>query len=265
MKSFAPICLALCLAGPALSQVSTDVAEVSILPGWMGQDGRQMAGIRIDLAPGWKTYWRAPGDAGIPPLVDFARSENVAATQMAWPVPEVFDQNGMRSIGYEGHVVVPLAVTPTSQGDAVRLSGTLHIGVCEEICIPISLDFDALLPPDGGRDPAIVAAMINRPQTATEAQVSSTTCRFTTLDDGITLTATLTMPSAGGSEIVVVETGDPYIWVSEADTTRSGNQLTATVDMIHSSYESFGIDRSLLRFTVLGQTHAVDIKGCDPA
>lgn len=243
-------------AGPA-----DGVAQVDVLPGWRAADGSHMAGLRITLLPGWKTYWRAPGDGGIPPQIDFSASRNVAAAQFQWPTPEVMDQSGMRTIGYHDGVTVAVKVTPNANGP-IQFSGEMLIGVCEEICVPAQLSFDAELPTDGARDSAIVATLIDRPATANEAGVTSALCQISPMENGVTVTATLTLPATGGEEVVVVEANDPLIWVSEADVSRSGNQLTASADLIHANANSFALDRSAMRFTVFGADTVVDIQGC---
>lgn len=248
------------LATPAAADLHQGIAQLEVLPGWQTPDGSQMAGLRITLAPGWKTYWRAPGDAGIPPQITLNGSENLGTAQIMWPVPEVFDQAGMRSIGYHDSVVIPLQVAPDGDGP-LRLSGQIDIGVCEEICVPVQLDFDAVLPPSDVRDPAIVASLMNRPLSAQEAGAVAT-CAIGPNDVGLQVTVELTLPDTGGSEVVVIEAGDPQVWVSEADVTRSGNTLTATSDMVHMVQDTFAVDRSQMRITVLGETQAVDVRGC---
>ena len=249
-------------ATAAAAEFPEQVAALDVLPGWQDADGTQMAGLRITLAPGWKTYWRAPGDAGIPPALTLEGADNIGSVQMSWPVPEVFDQNGMRSIGYHDMVVLPLRISPLDPGAPMHLSGRLEIGVCEEVCVPMEFGLDAMLPPAGKRDPAIVAALVDRPLTAQEAGVVSATCVLRPGDRGMEVTATITMPSAGGREVVVIEAGDPEIWVSEPDVTRSGNRLVAVSDLVHFTQDSFAVDRSAMRFTVLGNAQAVDIRGC---
>ena len=238
------------------------VAALEVLPGWQAEDGAHVAGLRITLAPGWKTYWRAPGDGGIPPALTLDGAGNVAGVEMHWPVPEVFDQNGMRSIGYSEMVVLPLRIAPGTPGEAVDLSGRLEIGVCDEVCVPVSFEIDALLPPVGKRDAAIVAALVDRPMTADEAGVGRVTCTVAPGARGMAVTASIPLPEATGSEVVVIEAGDPEVWVSEADVRRDGDVLTATSDLVHFTGESFAVDRSALRFTVLGAARVVDIRGC---
>jgi DsbC/DsbD-like thiol-disulfide interchange protein len=221
-----------------------------------------MAGVRLTLAPGWKTYWRAPGDAGIPPAFDWTGSVNISGAQLHWPVPEVFHLNGMQSIGYSGQVVIPIELTQAAPGSETRLAGQVELGVCDEICVPVLLHFDEVLPPTTERNVAIATALVDRPLTEDEAKVGHVSCRAEPSGDGLWVTAEVEMPSAGNDEVVVIETGDPRIWVSESETSRSGNLLTAKVEMIHVSGKAFALDRSAMRITVLGSDAAVDISGC---
>lgn len=244
--------LLLILAATAATAQTSDVAQVTVLPGYVTPQGTHMAGLRLTLAPGWKTYWRAPGDAGIPPQITVTGG-NIDAVQFHWPTPQVFDQNGMRSVGYHDGLVLPVEVT--GDGD-LRLTGTLDIGVCQDICVPAQLDFDAALI-DGPRDPAIVGALLDQPQPGGTA-----TCRVTPTAKGLRLDATLTLPATGGSEALVIEAGDPMIYVSEPAMTRQGDTLHASADLVRGAGEAFALDRSAVRFTVLGSDRAVDVQGC---
>jgi DsbC/DsbD-like thiol-disulfide interchange protein len=253
--------VAVSLPSFGLGQSVDDLAKVTVLPGWRAADGTHVTALRIDLAEGWKTYWRAPGDTGIPPSFAFSGA-GITGVQPHFPVPDVYEDFGMRSIGYADSVTFPMILTVPDHGDAIGVSGQVHIGVCDEICIPVTLDFDALLPPQGAADPAIEAALRDRPLTRTEAQVGAVTCGVTPISDGLQVTATITMPPATAEEIVVIEAGDAQVWVSEPQVTRAGRDLTAVVDMVHVSGQPFVLDRSALRITVLGDGKAVDIQGC---
>ena len=255
-------CLGVSLSSPVLAEGLDDVVQVEVLPGWTTSSGTQMAALQISLAPGWKTYWRAPGDAGIPPMVSYAGSENVRSVRMQWPVPDVFHQNGMRSIGYVGQVILPVELSRTEAGD-MRLAGALSIGVCRDICVPAQLGFDAVLPEGGSRDPLIVAALVDRPLRAEEAGVRRAACSLAASDYGMVLTAEVEMPALAGPEEMVIEAGNPEVWVSEPDTVRRGDILTASVRMAHVSGGGFAVDRSAVRITVLGRDVAVDIRGCE--
>ncbi len=246
---------------PAQTAVPDGVVAARILPGWRAADGRHMAALEVTLAPGWKTYWRAPGDAGIPPAFQWTAAENVEGLRLHWPVPEVSHDNGMRSIGYSGTVVIPMELS-TPAAAAGLLEGSVDLGICADICIPMTLPLAAELPPQGQRHPAIVAALIDRPATADEAGVRGVSCEVSPAEGRIALTLTLDMPPAGGREEVVIEAG-PGLWVSEPVARREGGQLRAAAEIVATGAAPLALDRSALRITVLGAERAVDIRGCD--
>jgi DsbC/DsbD-like thiol-disulfide interchange protein len=96
------------------------------------------AGIQIQLQPGWKTYWRYPGDSGVPPRFDFAKSENVATTEVLWPAPQRFpDGAGGHSIGYTGTVILPVRIVPRDPAKPVTLRLSLDYAICEKLCVPV--------------------------------------------------------------------------------------------------------------------------------
>lgn len=262
--------LALAFAGPlalnntlnAQTNPYDGMADVSVRPGWRAADGSHIAALEITLQPGWKTYWRAPGDAGIPPLIIWANSRNIQSVRINWPTPTVFDQNGMRSVGYREKLILPLTITLKNPAQAADLSGRVQIGICNQVCVPVEIGFNQPLGPTKTKaDPKIAAALADRPYSATEAKVSNVTCRVTPSANGVFLVAQIKMP-ASGDEFVIIEPGDPAIWAGEATVTRQGQTLTATSELAHSSGAAFALDRSAIRITVLGKHHATDIRGC---
>lgn len=246
-----------------MSQSYDRVVQADVVTGWRTQNGNHMAALKISLNPGWKTYWRAPGDAGIPPRFTWRGTGNMHDLEIIWPTPEVFYQNGMRSIGYQDTLVLPIKFTPSKAGKRIRLKGKLEIGVCRDICVPQTLRVSATLPASNTkRDPEIAAAIAARPLTSKEGGVERVSCTVSPTADGLKVIASMTMPSAGGREVVVIETSDPEVWVAEASTSRKGKTLTAVAEMLHVNGGGFMLDRSALRLTVLGTHHAVDIQGC---
>ncbi|MGR3804351.1 protein-disulfide reductase DsbD domain-containing protein [Marinibacterium profundimaris] len=251
-------------SGTAQAGPLDNVIRLEVIDGGATDRGTHLAGLRLTLAPGWKTYWRSPGDAGIPPQFDWRGSDNLRAVAMSWPAPHAFDQSGLRSIGYKGSVVLPLELTPAQAARPIRLRGLIDLGVCSDVCIPAQLEVDAALTPDAPRSSAIAAALAARPYSAAEAGVTSVTCTLAPSDDGLQITARIAMPPAGGTEVAVIEPGNPQIWASETETRRDGQTLTATGELIHAEGGAFALDRSRLRLTVLGERYAVDIRGCQP-
>ena len=100
--------------------------------------GVLLGGIAFQLQPGWKTYWRSPGDSGVPPRFDFSKSDNVEAVTVLWPSPMKFDDGaGGHSLGYKQQVVLPLRIVAKSTDKPVTLRAEIHYAVCEKLCIPV--------------------------------------------------------------------------------------------------------------------------------
>jgi suppressor for copper-sensitivity B len=127
----------------------------------VGDLGTIPLALHILLQPGWKTYWRSPGDAGFPLQVDVAGSTNVAEAKLAWPVPHRFQLFGLQTFGYGTEVAFPLMVTPVTAGAPVALKAKIRYLVCEQICVPQDGDL-ALDLPGGGATPSEHAPLVNR-------------------------------------------------------------------------------------------------------
>ncbi|EEE37276.1 hypothetical protein RKLH11_1112 [Rhodobacteraceae bacterium KLH11] len=252
----------LCSGLPAYAQGVDQLVQLDVLDGGKSTNGTYQGALRLTLADGWKTYWRAPGDAGIPPQFNWSGSSNVGDVAITWPAPLVFDQNGLQSIGYQDQLVLPVEITPRNPAKPVRLRGEMDLGVCKDVCVPGRLDFDHTLDANAGRNPTIAAALAQRPFSEREAGVAGATCHLKPTADGMQIEAHITMPSAGGDEVAVIEPGNPTLWASQSDTDRRGDTLVARSEVISASGGPFALDRSEVRITVLGANHAVDILGC---
>src|ERR1700748_4063 len=100
-----------------------------------------VGGTAFQLQPGWKTYWRTPGDSGVPPRFDFSKSENIDAVTILWPAPSKFDDGaGGHSLGYHDQVVLPLRIVAKNADKPVTLRASINYAVCEKICIPVEAD-----------------------------------------------------------------------------------------------------------------------------
>jgi DsbC/DsbD-like thiol-disulfide interchange protein len=101
-----------------------------------GSNGKLLAGVEIKLPPGALTYWRNPGDAGLPPVFTFDGSENVAAVEPLFPAPRRLKENDSEAFGYDRSVILPIEVTPKDPTRPVTLALKLDYAVCEKICVP---------------------------------------------------------------------------------------------------------------------------------
>src|SRR5581483_3524586 len=96
---------------------------------------------------------------GVPPALDFSKSQNVKSVAVLYPAPERFsDGAGGHSIGYRGTTILPLHVTPQDVGKPVTLNLKLDYAVCEKLCVPAEAELQLLLTGEGGASDAAVAA-----------------------------------------------------------------------------------------------------------
>ena len=97
-----------------------------------------LGGIAFQLQDGWKTYWRTPGDSGVPPRFDFSKSDNVDAVTVMWPAPRQFDDGaGGTSLGYKHQVVLPLRIVAKNPDKPLVLRADINYAVCEKLCVPV--------------------------------------------------------------------------------------------------------------------------------
>jgi DsbC/DsbD-like thiol-disulfide interchange protein len=106
-----------------------------------GFDGTNWwSGVAIDLEHKWKTYWRMPGAGGIAPTFDVT-GENITSSQVAYPIPKSIAVEGVGTIvGYSDIVIFPIAISPRDAARPVNISLKAFFGVCDEVCIPATLE-----------------------------------------------------------------------------------------------------------------------------
>ncbi len=246
----------------ARATTQDDVLAGTVLNGWQTGAGRQMAALRLDLAPGWKTYWRSPGDAGIPPRFDWSGSENLKSVNLLWPAPAVFSTNGMQSIGYHDQLILPIEIEARDPSKPVTLAAEIELGICRDICMPATLRLSAQIAAPGAPDAAIKAALRDQPVPGHAAGLTAIACEVEPIADGLRLTARLALPRLGAAETVAFETADPSVWVSEAVSSRKGGDLIAMTELVPPSGQPFVLDRSGVTLTVISDAGAVEISGC---
>ena len=111
-------------------------SAVRLVAGAAGKPGELRAGIELRLAAGWKTYWRYPGDSGVPPVFDFSKSQNVKSVDVLWPAPHRFSDETGLSIGYKVGAVLPLHVVAANPARPAVLRLSIDYAICEKLCIP---------------------------------------------------------------------------------------------------------------------------------
>ena len=257
MRKMAFVVLALSpLPSPVVATELDDILQVMLRPGWRAADGTHIAAVQVKLAPGWKTYWRQPGDTGIPPKFDFTQSPNLDLLEVLYPTPKITWQNQTRTIGYQDQVVFPILVQPTKSGD-VTLEGQIEIGVCEEICIPVSLKISAQLPAHGPKDSVIEAAFQNLPKAGTAKII----CTFTPAADGMQLSLTLPHPPNAIHD-ATIELGNSRLWIETPTLQQAGDALHITANILTPSGNPVAVGRGDLVTTIFGTASATEYLGC---
>jgi DsbC/DsbD-like thiol-disulfide interchange protein len=121
-----------------------------------------LAGLEIVLADGWKTYWRMPGDSGVPPSFDWKGSKNLSRATVRYPAPTRMPEAGGEAVGYKGTVVFPIAVVANDPKAPVSVRLALEFGLCREICIPAMIDLSLELSSGDGAAPEAVTSFLKR-------------------------------------------------------------------------------------------------------
>ena len=153
------------LPASAADAFSTDWALAAKSQARLIAGGGNLAGFEIALSPGAITYWRDPGDAGLPPTLDFSGSDNVASVEPQFPAPKrIKEADGGEAFGYDGSVVFPLAVKPRDPTKPATLKLNADFAVCEKVCVPAKAHFELTLPsapgsPHAGAIDAALAAV----------------------------------------------------------------------------------------------------------
>lgn len=169
------------------------------------------AGIEIKLQPGWHTYWRYPGDSGVPPRFNFAGSDNVAKATVKFPAPRAFTDEAGTILGYTGDVILPVDVTPKAPGKPVTLRMKIDYAVCEKLCVPVEATTELRLGGSKGREAARIAAADARvPKALTAAQAGLKVNRIT--GKGAKPGVLVDVPAAAGGDLHVFAEGPTGEW-----------------------------------------------------
>lgn len=156
---------ALLLASPALASSSSWYASEGgrirlVTTGKPDNAGRIQGVLEIALKPGWKTYWRDPGDSGVPPQFDITPSTNIAGAELSFPPPQRHDDGYGQWAGYDHSVSLPVTFTLAQPDQPAVVDANVFLGMCETICIPVQtrLSVEPGADPDNAEDAAIVRA-----------------------------------------------------------------------------------------------------------
>jgi len=252
----------------ALVSTGESFVQARLLPGRAEPGGARMVGLVLDVAPEWKTYWRHPGAAGIPPQFDWSGSRNLGSVEVLWPRPQFFDSFGLTTLGYSGQVVFPVRLVPARADQAMEIDLGLALGVCRDICVLEETAVQARIEPDapdsGGA--AVAAAEQTVPRPGAEQGMSQATCRISGAGKKRRFEAVLDFAQALQDPVVILE-GPDLTWFSGVETIKepaeapdiSRLNVDASLSLLD---ETLWINRSQVRMTVMAGDFVADIQGC---
>ena len=133
-------------------------SKVRLVSGTVDDRGQatHLAGIQLRLEPGWKTYWRNPGDSGVPPSFDWSGSKNLKQAEVLYPMPRRLADAGGVAIGYSDEVLFPVKLIPEREGEPIELKLAFAYGLCKDLCIPNEVNLSLVLPPDQDKGDALL-------------------------------------------------------------------------------------------------------------
>ena len=224
-------------------------------------DAHLRAGIEIKMQPGWKTYWRYPGDSGVPPHFDFSGSENLKTATVLYPAPHLFTDETGQSLGYKDRIIFPLVISPQQPGKPVRLRLKADYAVCEKLCVPAEGRAELTLTPgDSSQDSALAAAEARVPKQVTAAQLGLTVRRT---NDGAKPLVAVDLGAPAGNPIDLFVEGPTPQWAlpipKRSQTAPAGRaQFSFELDGLPPGVDPKGqVD---LTFTVVTGERAVEVK-----
>lgn len=252
---------------PALASAQTIIStgqsfmEADLVAGAPVAEGGRIAGLNLSMADGWKTYWRSPGETGVPPVFDWSGSRNLRSVEVLWPMPELFESFGMQTVGYSHVVVLPLVLEPEDASQPIELNLKATLGVCRELCVVEEFSLARSFAPDEVEAENRVTRSVGAvPGGAADTGLAEASCRIRGAGSSRDFEARLRFARDFTAPVVLVE-GPESVWIGTAETEVEGEELAvrAKVEMFD---ESAWIDRSDLRLTVLDGPFAADIQGC---
>jgi len=218
-------------------------------------------GLEFQMQPGWKIYWRSPGDAGFPPKPDWSRSSNVAGVEMDWPAPTRFQIFGLQTYGYADEVIFPLTVRTQSPGDPVTLAAQVDYLVCSDICIPGQADI-AIDLPAGTASPSQKTHAIGRyasqvPGPPEAAGLSVTAASVDGTKDALVIQVALSGTDPMQAPDLYVE-GAEGLFFGKPDVALSDDGMTATLSASGGGAQLAALDGAPLTLTVVDGARAIE-------
>lgn len=243
--------------------VYAGVSDISFLNGWRDTDGYHYGAIKIELEDGWKTYWRSPQGAGIPPILVMHQAHNITDVQIMYPRPNLYWEFGEQVLGYTDGVTFPIRFKLDDVDDVAALQSELMFGVCKDVCVPMEFNFAAQLSADDSQGTQeIRSALADGPKRAETVGAGMTSCQIIPDDQSYTLSADLKWSSSESPVFAVVEYPNDAFWVTPVETHMSNGALGLKATVKYYGTGSGFLQRDAIRVSILTDSYLVEFRGC---
>lgn len=249
----ASLCAALPAAASSSAWYESQGGRVRLVTtGAPDQAGRLQGALEIALEPGWKTYWRDPGDSGVPPQLDVAASTNVAGAEMSFPPPQRHDDGYGPWAGYDHSVALPVVFTLDDPGKKATIDADVFLGLCETICIPVQARL--ALDPASGADDAADAETVKAALAALPARAGAGFGVTALPGDHETLVVEAHLPGDPAAARFFLAGADDYMFGAPRRTDRDGKIIFSVPILDRPTTTPIG---GGLHYTLTGSTGAV--------
>ncbi len=232
-------------------------------------DESAQLGLELQLAEGWHTYWRSPGIAGLPPQLDWSRSQtetnNLKEAVLAYPAPHRYMAFGLETVGYSGHVVFPIEAKLLKAGQGLNAEVSLDILLCSSICVPKHFDL-ALSVPAGGANVDAETALLQQAQALLPTNPEQSGILLKSVSsDGQSLTYTVSLRDRLGTPDIFTE-NDKNIGFGAPLVERNEKNSTATlvIKPVDTLPEGVTLEKLPMTLTIVNGDHATEIKNIMP-
>ena len=237
-------------------------SKVRLVAGTANDGGGRalLAGVQLRMDSGWKTYWRNPGDSGVPPSFDWTGSKNLKSAEVLYPAPHRFDDADGTAIGYGDEVLFPVRLTLEREGEPIELKLAFSYGLCKDLCIPNEVSLSLALPADAGQGEALLldGALAQVPKPASPGLLPAISGVEAKLDGdarGIVVDAVFP-PGATGTDLLI-DGGDVFVPVpAPLGAPVDGKQRFAVT--FASPAEAAAIKGKTLRLTLVSDQGATE-------
>jgi DsbC/DsbD-like thiol-disulfide interchange protein len=270
-RMIARLCLGLVL-GAALGQpalaanasaspwIDSANSKARLVAGTVELAGRPalVAGVQLRMSSGWKTYWKSPGDSGVPPSFDWSGSTNLKHAEVLYPAPHRFAEANGWAIGYDDEIVFPVKITPEREGEPVELKLAFDYGLCKDLCIPNDVILGLAVGADVGKgDALLIETFLARvPKAGAPGELPEVSQVEASFDaDAPKLVVTASFPPGATATDLFIDAGDVFVPMPKALGPPEGGKQRFAVNFVSAS-EAAAIKGKPLALTLVSNQGA---------